>query len=561
MARKSKKISMEVTEPVCKDIYKVAVYIRLSIEEKRDRKDSDSLEHQKNIIYEYIKEHSDMKIYAVYCDNGETGTNFDRPEFQRMMYDIYNGNVNCVIVKDLSRFGREYIEAGEYLERIFPLIGVRFIAINDHYDNKVQTNDIVLPIKNIINTLYAKDMSKKSAAALRIKQANGEFIGSYAAYGYLKSLDDKHKLIIDEEAAPIVKMIFEWKAEGLSFASICRKLYDMKIKPPCKYRFDKGIVKDKRYENIVIWSETTLKSILKNEVYIGNLTQGRRKSHFYEGKKEERVDRDDWIVVKNTHEPIVSKELFDKVQKLMNEKTKAYYDKLGKYNKISNNENIFKSKIVCGDCGKKLVRYKTAKETYKKAVYSYICPTHTKIPDKCEFISINEDLLKDIVMQSVKIQITHLNKLESALQNAADRPETKKKQFEIAKNMGSVYANISYLKESRIRLISDYAKNLLDDEDYDSAKDELDNSLKVELEKLETLKSKQTTFNKIFSKNTWICELKKYKSFKKLNLEIVNAFVERIEVYPDKRIEIQWKFSHDYAELACLLKEGAHIEG
>ena len=353
MARKSKKISMEVTEPVCKDIYNVAVYIRLSIEEKRDRKDSDSLEHQKSIIYDYIQEHSDMKIYAVYCDNGETGTNFDRPEFQRMMYDIYNGNVNCIIVKDLSRFGREYIEAGEYLERIFPLIGVRFIAINDHYDNKVQTNDIVLPIKNIINTLYAKDMSKKSAAALRIKQANGEFIGSYAAYGYLKSPDNKHKLIIDEETAPIVRMIFEWKAEGLSYASICRKLYDMKIKPPCKYRFDKGIVKDKRYENIAIWSETTLKSILKNEVYIGNLTQGRRKSHFYEGKKEERVDRDDWIVVKNTHEPIVSKELFDKVQKLMNEKTKAYYDKLGKYNKISNNENIFKSKIVCGDCGKK----------------------------------------------------------------------------------------------------------------------------------------------------------------------------------------------------------------
>lgn len=213
MARKSKRIiSAEKTAPLTENVYNVGIYVRLSAEEKYYKNGTDSLLNQEEIALEYIKNKPDMRLYKVYSDNGKTGSNFERQGFQDMMYDVYNGKVNCIIVK--SRFGREYIEMGDYLEKIFPLIGVRFIAINDHYDNNVTSFDVSVPIKNIINTLYAKDISKKVAAALRIKQQNGEFIGSYAAYGYMKSKEDKHKIVIDEETAPVVKMIFEWKAQG-----------------------------------------------------------------------------------------------------------------------------------------------------------------------------------------------------------------------------------------------------------------------------------------------------------------------------------------------------------
>lgn len=344
----------------------------MSIEDKYYKNGTDSLATQEEMALEYLKDKADMKLYKVYSDNGETGSNFERQDFQDMMYDVYNGKVNCIIVKDLSRFGREYIEMGDYLEKIFPLIGVRFIAINDHYDNNVTSFDISVPIKNIINTLYAKDLSKKSAAALRIKQQNGEFIGTYASYGYMKSKEDKHKIVIDEETAPVVKMIFEWKAQGLSYASIGRKLYDMGIMPPCRYRYDKGILKDKRYSDIVFWSQRTLKTILENEVYIGNMVQGRRKSRFFDGMNEIRVDKQNWSVVKNTHEPIISQELFDKVQKQLAQTRERYFENLGKYDKVSNKENIFKTKVACGDCGTPLTRYKNAGKEDKKKYFIHI---------------------------------------------------------------------------------------------------------------------------------------------------------------------------------------------
>lgn len=561
MARKSKRLALEVKPPVPKDIYNVAIYIRLSIEDRLYKNGSDSLRNQEELIKDYLKNRSDMKIYDVYCDNGETGTDFDRENFQRMMYDIYNGKVNCIIVKDLSRFGREYIEAGDYLDRIFPLIGVRFIAINDHYDNKVNPFDITVPIKNIINTLYARDLSRKSAAALRIKQANGEFIGTYAAYGYLKSPEDKHKIIIDKETAPVVKMIFEWKADGLSYAAICRKLYDMKIMPPMRYRYDKGIVSGEQWKHKTTWRNYTLKSILSNEVYIGNMVQGRRKSHFYDGKNETRTDKSEWVVVPNTHEPIISKELFDKVQSIMQERYEAYHRNLGKYNKISNSNNLFKNKVVCGDCGTKLIRYKNVRQSSKKARYTYICPHHSRFPEQCEFLSVAEDVLKDIVMKSVNLQISNLTNIEAALEKASKSQVIRRKRIIVTREISDILSSISYIKTSRIRAATDYSRNLLDEEAYKSVMADFDADLKAETDKLEAVNKEKDRLEKLLSSVKWIAELKKYKGSKKLTQEIVNAFVKTIKVYPDKRIEIEWLYAEKYRELLELDKDGEQLAG
>lgn len=561
MARKSKRIvSAEKAAPLTENVYNVGIYVRLSVEEKYYKNGTDSLLNQEEIALEYIKNKPDMRLYKVYSDNGKTGSNFERQGFQDMMYDVYNGKVNCIIVKDLSRFGREYIEMGDYLEKIFPLIGVRFIAINDHYDNNVTSFDVSVPIKNIINTLYAKDISKKVAAALRIKQQNGEFIGTYAAYGYTKSQEDKHKIVIDEETAPVVKMIFEWKAQGFSYASIGRKLYDMGVMPPCRYRYDKGILKDKRYADVVFWKQGTIKTILQNEVYVGNLVQGRRKSRFFDGMNEIKTDKKDWIVVKNTHEPIVSHELFDTVQKELAKTREKYFENLGKYDKISNKENIFKQKVVCGDCGTSLTKYKSANPGGKKKVYySYVCPHHALYPEQCDFRSISEKDLKKIVMSSIKIQMSSLADMEMMFLNIASSKEVKKKQANLTRAMSDSLANISYIRTSRIRIASDLAKGLICDEEYALAKSEFDEQLRDETQRLDATRKKRDKFDKIISAPKWISELRKYHDTKILTREMVEAFVEKIIIYPDKRIEIIWTYNDKQAELMSLIGGGENI--
>lgn len=314
MARKSKRPGAREYKPPESGIYNAAVYLRLSIAEKRDIKDSEALANQKEIILDFIRDKPDIKIYDIYNDNGETGTNFDRAEFRRMMYDIYNNKVNCVIVKDLSRFGREYIEAGEYLDKIFPLLGIRFIAINDNIDSRISPFDISVPIKNIVNAMYAKDISKKSTAALRTKQANGDFIGGQAPYGYLRHPEDRHKIIIDPETAPVVEQIFKWRAEGQSCRAISRKLCELNIMPPARYKYDRGIIKDKRFADSELWNTETVRSILASETYIGNLAQGKTRSCPLAGSGRKKLSSREWIIAEGTHTPIVSEELFCKAR-------------------------------------------------------------------------------------------------------------------------------------------------------------------------------------------------------------------------------------------------------
>ena len=537
------------------NIYNVAVYVRLSSEEKRDRKDSEAIGNQRDMLLAYIKDKPDMKLYDIYCDNGRTGTDFDREEFHRMMYDIYNGKVNCVAVKDLSRFGREYIETGDYLERIFPMLGIRFIAVNDNYDNKVQPFDISVPIKNILNSLYAKDLSRKSSAALRIKQANGEFIGTYASYGYLKSPENNHKIIIDEETAPIVKMIFEWKADGLGYASICRRLYEMNIMPPGRYRYDKEIVTDERYKDNVFWKNATIKRMLSNQVYIGNLTQGRKKSYFYDGgKKENILDETEWVIVEGTHEPIISEELFYRVQDMLEERTRQYFDNLGKYDRISDDKNIFRHKIICGDCGTKLTRYKDAKKGYKKAHYTYICPQHASFPKNCQFFSVTENTLKDIVMNCIRKQMTVLLDFEKTAERMRKGPEMKRKKIRLSREISNTILSVSALKQSRIKLVSDYAKGILCDDEFIIAKTDFERQLNEETKQLEELKEEQNRLEKLLSSDKWITDLKRFKGARKLTQELVDSFIESITVYPDKNITIKWTYQDK-------LKGGDLLEG
>jgi len=557
MARKSRRINQvnqvpqvitpEPSETMPK--YNVAIYLRVSNEESA--RTVGTIEFQKQIALEYMKNRTDMILYDIYIDNGRTGTNFDREGFQQMMYDVYNGKVNCIIVKDLSRFGREYIGMGEYVDKIFPLLGIRFIAINDCVDNMVAPCDVTVPIKNVINALYAKDTSRKIASAFRTKQLNGEYTGGMGPYGYAVSEENKDKLVVDPEAANVVKMIFKWKLEGLGVVTICRMLVSMGIVPPAKYKYDRGIFKSKKYANMKYWSESMIVRILSNEVYTGNMVQGRTKRSLYNNIPLRRVDKEDWIIVENTHEAIVSKEDFNAVQEMM-----AQYNRKPRVRKTNKKDNILKGLVVCGDCGYRMVRgdYKDREKGIPN--YYFICRQHSVYPESCQTTSIKEDVLKSIVHQSIKMQIMTLSKIEESMLVASTAPETKHAMYSLTKQISETLSNIAYIKESRVRIATDFARQMIDEEEYNILRDQLAVELQNTAEKLEVLEHKRDKFNKLFSADRWISELKQYSSSKKLSAVMVNEFIKSIKVYPDKRIEIEWKHQDTIAEYLEILNGG-----
>ena len=360
-------------------IYNTAIYARLSVEDSGKKDNGESIENQIYIAKQYIEERPYLNLCGTFVDNGETGVNFNRPQFNALMDEVKAGRINCIVVKDLSRFGRNYIETGNYLERVFPFLGVRFISVDDNYDtDNPESNSecLAIALKSLINDVYAKDISRKVTAALETKQKNGEFIGAYAAYGYLKSAEDNHKIVIDENTAPVVQDIFKWKMDGMGNNAIARKLNDMGIPSPNKYRYGLGLVKDGRYANL-LWLNTTVKGILQNAVYTGCLVQGRKKTRLKNGLSPEMLTPDKWVIVDNTHDPIIDRETFDKVQGILQGIRAAYHEKAGKHADKGNPENIFKKLISCGDCGINLTRYKTVNRQ-GKVYFHYICPNYER---------------------------------------------------------------------------------------------------------------------------------------------------------------------------------------
>ena len=336
MARTKRKVNplalavKELASP--QKVYKAGGYVRLSVEDG-GKPGADTIEAQKELVLEYIGIQPDMEFCGLYCDNGRTGTNFQRAEFERLMDDVRAGKIDCIVVKDLSRFGRNYKETGQYLEQIFPFLDVRFVAVNDSFDTLTaerSQDGYIVPLKNIINEVYSRDISRKVSSALEIKRQKGEFIGSWAPYGYRKCPFDKHKLEPDPSTAPVVRDIFKLRARGMSLNEIAKRLNDSGVSTPAQYKRQTGEIQTDRYAN-ARWNVFTLKSILENEVYIGNLVQGRKVSGLCQGQKQRRTQKNQWIIVENTHQPLTDLQTFQVVQVLSQKASKAYRARLAKF--------------------------------------------------------------------------------------------------------------------------------------------------------------------------------------------------------------------------------------
>lgn len=302
-------------------IYHAGGYARLSVEDG-GKAGADTMKNQEEMIFQYIKAQPDMEFMGMYSDNGQSGTDFHRPGFERLLGDVKIGKINCIVVKDLSRFGRNYLEAGNYLERRFPLLDVRFVAISDGFDTQTaERNDVgcLVSLKNIMNEFYSRDISRKISSSLVQRQQRGEFIGTWAAYGYRKCAGAPHRIEPEPETAPVVREIFGQCLLGTSYRQIAQGLNRRNIPSPSRYHYLKGEAKAACYENAV-WKPPIIKRILSSEVYLGHMVQGCKRQSFYEGKGQRRLPQKEWIIVRNTHEAIISEDVFTEVQKIMEEK-------------------------------------------------------------------------------------------------------------------------------------------------------------------------------------------------------------------------------------------------
>ena len=558
MARTKRKVNpilpaaVQTEQP--RRVYQVGGYARLSVEDS-GKPGADTISTQRELIQSYIDGQPDMRLYDLYCDNGRTGTNFDRPEFERMMEDVRSGKVDCIVVKDLSRFGRNYRETGNYLERIFPLLDVRFIAVNDNFDTLTaeRTQDgYIVPLKNIMNAVYSKDISRKILPALATKQQNGEFIGSWAAYGYQKCADDHHRIEPDEETAPVVWDIFQWRLSGLSYQNIARKLNERGIPSPARYHYLKGDAKSERYANTV-WSITAVKKICTDEVYLGHMVQGRKRSGFSEGRKHYKVPESEWVIVRNTHEPLVDEETFRTVQRMAAEASSAYKERLGRHDSLGKIPNILRGLIYCADCKRPLVRYKSVTNKGKNLYYVYICPTHSNDLTSCPKKYFHETKLIEILWDTLRREIALAENLDKLVRQYSKSAKAISWEAETKREIAAAKQAFRRAEMLYDSLYQNYADKLMTEQEYTEMKRQYRSDMERAQTRLEELEQRQRDERQQTTENPWLTACGQFKEETALTGAMAHALIERVEIDGADHVSIALRYRDEYNALLRLL--------
>ena len=518
-------------------IFKVAMYIRLSREDG-DKEESSSVTNKRNIITRFINENDNFIIVDEYVDDGYTGTNFNRPAFQRMIKDIEKGKINTVITKDLSRLGRDYIDTGRYVQRYFPENRVRYIALLDGIDTLEDAgmNDIA-PFKSVINDMYVKDISKKITSALKERKTAGNFLAVTAPYGYKKNPENKYQLVINEEEAKVVRYIFRLYLQGNGLTKIAKILTEEEIPVPGISRNIGTTRKTKLYN---CWKQTTISRILKNPVYIGNLEQFKRKKVNYKSKKRVTVPKEDRVICYNTHEPIIKKEDFDEVQKIITE-NKAF-------SKSTKHDYLFKGFLYCADCGAKLyLTYSDyAYKKYGEYRYTTVCYTYSKYYNQCSRHSNSIPILEKILIENIKkVCNAYLNRdLEKELIEMVEK-ENKRNvlEQEYNKKIDNIETKIEDLNLCIRNLYMDKVKNVITEKDYiELSKNFTQERDKLINEKEELLKLSTNLKNDNNNKEEIEKIAKEFVSLKKPTKELLSRLIDKVTISEDNIITIYFKF-------------------
>lgn len=539
-----------------------AIYARLSIENSNKNDNGESIEGQIEICRDYVEEHPYLHLVDTYIDNGWTGTNTNRPEFQRLLADIQTGKIKALVIKDFSRFSRDYIEAGNLLENIFPAYGIRFISVVDRYDSfetDGTAESLLIPLKNLINSFYSKDMSRKVSTAVHARQLEARHIPSMIPYGYIKSETREYRFEPDPETADNVKRIFRQRLEGVPLNQIANRFNDEGVPSPGKLRYLRGQTTDKRYATSR-WSAQLIKQILKNPTYLGDLVFGRMPTALYLGKPNYAYEPDEskWRVLKDMHEPLVSQEDFDKAKEMEIVGRKAWEDKKATMTEYSKkNVPFFKDMIFCGDCGGAM---KYHKSTFKpeRLTGSYYCSRYTyKNCDRSH--TMPQDTLKKIVWQSMQDQLLLFCDYERVLEQLNDGRTTSLMENYRAE-IQSLGIQMNNRRAKRERLYEDFNEGILTPEEYMMMKKKFDDEYQTLNVQYNLLQTKLTKLKKSLSdKNPWIVQMRKLTDAKELHTDLLEALVDRILVYHDadntRRVEIQYKYVADFELIKAAYEE------
>lgn len=520
--------------------YQATSYIRLSYTDDRSS-ESDSVTNQRKLIENFIERNPDIEIISEKIDDGYSGIIFHRPGFQQMLSDIEAGLINCVIVKDLSRLGRNVIDTGYYIERYFPTQGVRFIAVNDRYDSSSPDHahdGIIIPLRNMINEAYALDIAKKIKAQQRQAMKDGKYVGARTPYGYLKAPDDCHKLIIDPVAAEVVKTMFEWAAEGDGLNTIAVRLNETGVLSPSHYKKKLGEI---THENLIgngNWQTRTVAKILRAEVYAGDLVQGVSKVIDH---KQVRASADEWTIVRDTHEAIVSRELFDAVQKALDRAAQQAKDR----NIHSWSPNLLRGKIFCAHCGHSLHRQKCVRKKTPD-VYVYHCISNNRIKKgACPGTFIFEKELLDALADMMQEQLdTTLGQYSIGLESLSKEAEEQKS---IQAKITSRKQEIQQLRTYQRGLYEGLIQNHLSQDEYFAFKEKYEAKIEAISEEIERLKAGLTIIARQLEQYKMLSQDAQHiKENRQLTAALIDRLIERVEVSREKQITVHFRFQSEF---------------
>lgn len=536
--------------------FKVAIYLRLSKEDddlscsSGAKSESNSISNQRKLIYDFMKLHPELELYDEYKDDGKSGSNFDRAEFQRMMKDIEAGKVNCVVVKDQSRFGRDYIDVGKYKEKIFPKLGVRFITINEGYDSLSATSsdDLAFTINSFVYDFYIRDISTKIRTNLTAKKQNGEYAGAFVAYGYVKDSNDKSKLVVDQFAADVVRDIFRWKIEGLNPQNIAVRLNELGIPSPAEYKKLSGSNYKTSFQTSskAVWSHVSVRRILKNEIYLGVMIQGKRTTPNYKTKTVVTKAESEWLRVEGTHEAIISVRDFELVQELLRDDTHCRAGDV--------TVPVYAGRIYCGDCGAAAVR-KTVSYAGKRYVY-YVCNANKHDKTVCSRHSIREDILGQVIYQTVRHQIDLLLDVDKALRQFENLSWEKHKLKQLDASIKIQEEVVRKNNTLRLGIYEDLREGLLDRSEYESLKKELAERIAEATAAIEKLnKEKREILDGVSKQQSWIEQFRQYENVTELTRPMVIHLIERINIFEDSNIEVVFRHRNQIEEILRFISE------
>lgn len=516
--------------------WNTALYIRLSREDG-DKAESNSIGSQRTLLTRYTAEHPELRVFDEYVDDGCTGTNFDRPAFQRMLRDLEAGTVNCVLVKDLSRFGRDYIQVGDYIENRFSLLGVRFIAVAEGLDtfrNPDGAHDLIFRFRNLINDEYSRDISQKIRSALNARRRDGKFIGAFAAYGYLKAPENHNHLIPDPRTAPTVQRIFSLFLSGNGVLTIARILNREGIPNPTAYKSASGIRQAPSGRSGALWSDSTVRRILRNRVYRGDTVQGQLCKPSMKRKSLRAVPQEEWIIVPDTHVPLVSPESFEEVQRRLT---------LRSHTVNAQTPSLFAGLLFCADCGRAMHR----KAVTGGYVY-YLCATYKQNPAACTKHSLRADRLETAIREALQQQIDAAVSMERLLNDLRADAAVRQRTVSLRREQEVLQQEQARLRELRLGLYADWKNGDLTHEEYLTLREDYQNRIEAcdaRLQKLRSEEAKGNTDNETL--RGYLSCFTQAGDLTTLTRPLLCSLIDRIEVKEGNALTVRFRFAQEIA--------------